>query len=349
MKRRPVLNLPEGLSVLGLGCWSFGGGDYWGERDQRDTDALVARALELGINFYDTAESYNGGASERALGVALAGQRPEILIGSKVSPDNAERGRLRQSLEASLERLGTDYLDLYMLHWPLTSQRPHVDPDSEELEGLLRLEDVVEAFERARTDGLIRSWGVSNFGIRQLRRLAELGVTPAVNQLAWSLVSRGAEREILPHCAEHGIGVLGYMSLMQGLFSDRIASISELAPQRRRTRHYASEAYGGHGRHGGPGCEAQLETLREAMRGIAADYGINMAQLAVAWSVQDPRLSSTLVGASRPEQLEATVAAAAVELSAETMAELARLSDPVLEAIGENIDYFRGEEARNSD
>src|SRR5208282_1318175 len=99
------------VSVLGVGTWPFGGGDYWGAQNQDDVDQVVHRALDLGINFFDTAEMYNNGASETSLGIALKGQRDRAIIGSKVTPANAAPDTMRKSCEQSLKRLGTDYID----------------------------------------------------------------------------------------------------------------------------------------------------------------------------------------------------------------------------------------------
>ena len=111
------------LSVLGLGCWSFGGGAYWGRCDQADADAVVRRAVELGITYFDVAEAYNNGRSEESLGIALKGvPREKVLIGSKVSPSHCYANTLPAYCDASLRRLGLDYLDLYMIHWPI---HPH--------------------------------------------------------------------------------------------------------------------------------------------------------------------------------------------------------------------------------
>jgi len=111
------------LSVIGLGCWSFGGGDYWGHQDQKDVDEVVHADFDKGINFFDTAEVYNDGRSEISLGNAIKGlQRNKLIIGSKVSPSNCYPGILEAHCDASLERLKTDYIDVYMIHWPI---HPH--------------------------------------------------------------------------------------------------------------------------------------------------------------------------------------------------------------------------------
>ena len=111
------------LPVLGMGCWAYGGGEYWGAQSQKDVDAVVRYAVDHGANFFDTAEAYNRGASEKSLGLALHGiPREKVLIGTKVSPSNVEPGTLIKHCDASLQRLQTDHIDLYMVHWPIT---PH--------------------------------------------------------------------------------------------------------------------------------------------------------------------------------------------------------------------------------
>ncbi len=109
------------LPSLGVGCWAFGGGEYWGPQSQGDVNEVVRAAVDQGCNFFDTAEAYNGGASEASLGVALEGiPREQVLIGTKISPSNMQPAQVREHCEASLRRLRTDYLDLYMVHWPIT-------------------------------------------------------------------------------------------------------------------------------------------------------------------------------------------------------------------------------------
>ena len=111
------------LSALGMGCWAFGGGDYWGQQSQADVDRTVRRALDLGINYFDSAEAYNEGRSEESLGKATLGlPRDRIVVGTKIGPNNTKPDVLCEHCEASLKRLGTDYIDLYMVHWPIV---PH--------------------------------------------------------------------------------------------------------------------------------------------------------------------------------------------------------------------------------
>src|SRR5690348_14272086 len=121
MKTRKLGNSDLYLSVLGMGCWQYGGGEYWGKQNQSDVNAVVHRAIDEGINFFDTAEVYNNGESEKSVGLAIRGKRNQVILGSKVSPNHAFPGMLTEHCNASLQRLNTDYIDLYMLHWPFNS------------------------------------------------------------------------------------------------------------------------------------------------------------------------------------------------------------------------------------
>ena len=156
------------ISVFGIGCWSYGGGDYWGPQAQKDVDAVAQAALDSGINFFDTAEGYNSGRSEEALGIALKGRRHEVIIGTKFGMRRADPVVLREKCETSLRRLQTDYIDIYMVHWPI--------PEGP-------VEEVFSTLKALQLEGKIRSIGVSNFGVQQLSEALETGVRLEVNEL----------------------------------------------------------------------------------------------------------------------------------------------------------------------
>lgn len=132
MKRHIIGTSGIEVSALGVGCWSYGGGSYWGTQAQQDVNDVVGLALDKGINYFDTAEVYNDGDSERSLGIALKGRRHEAVIGSKVSTSNVKPEVLRKHCEDSLRRLQTDYIDIYMLHWPINPKAiEHFSNDSD--------------------------------------------------------------------------------------------------------------------------------------------------------------------------------------------------------------------------
>ena len=153
------------LPALGVGCWAFGGGEYWGSQDQGDVDAVVHAAIDAGCNYFDSAEVYNNGASESSLGTALEGVRHRAIVGTKVSPSNCYAATLREHCEQSLRRLRTNYIDLYMVHWPIHPHSiRHFTNDEKVIGNPPRVEEAFDTLNRLRQEGKIRHIGVSNFG-----------------------------------------------------------------------------------------------------------------------------------------------------------------------------------------
>ncbi|SDZ40411.1 Aldo/keto reductase [Saccharopolyspora shandongensis] len=194
------LRLPGGqeLPVLGQGTWGMGE-----RRAQRAAEvAALQRGLDLGLGLIDTAEMYGSGGAEEVVGAAIAGRRDEVFLVSKVYPHNAGRRDAVAACERSLRRLGTDQLDLYLLHW----------------RGSTPLAETLDAFEQLRADGKIRHYGVSNFGPGDMSELfeSELGRRSATNQVLYNLTRRGIELDLLPWCREQELPVMAYSPIEQG-------------------------------------------------------------------------------------------------------------------------------------
>ena len=326
------------LPALGVGCWAFGGGGYWGAQSQTDVDAVVRAAIDHGGGFFDTAEAYNAGASERALGAALRGvPRDQVIVCTKVSPHHAAPAALVAHCEASLARLGLDYVDLYMVHWPITAQS--IRHFTREPIAMPSVSDAFAALDGLRRVGKIRHIGVSNFGRRQLDEALATGVPIVVNELPYSLLTRAIEREILPHCRARGVGVLGYMSLLQGVLSDRYVRLADLPEYRRRTRHFDARSTP-LSRHGTAGAEADTEATLHAIRGVARRLGLTTADLALKWACAGEGITSSLCGARNIAALEANLRAAAEPLAPDVIAELNVLTAPLLAALGPSFDYY---------
>jgi aryl-alcohol dehydrogenase-like predicted oxidoreductase len=326
------------LPVLGMGCWAYGGGEYWGAQNQQDVDAVVRYAVDQGANFFDTAEAYNQGESERSLGLALRGiPREKVLIGTKVSPSNAEPGRLVQHCEASLRRLGTGYIDIYMVHWPITAHSiRHFTSEN------IPMPSVPEAFatlERLRQAGKIRYIGVSNFGMAKLSEALETGVEIAINELPYSLLTRAIELEILPFCREKGIGVLGYMSLMQGVLADSYPTLEAVPLWQRRTRHFDSRR-SPQCRHGLPGAEPETTDALECIRAIAREHGMTMPEAALKWAFAGEGITSSLCGSRNLKELQLNLKAASEPLAPAIIAGLNRATQPLLDKLGPSFDYY---------
>lgn len=204
--------LPAGIDVpvLGQGTW------YMGEDRRRGPDEVAALrlGLDLGMSLIDTAEMYASGGAEEVVRDAIAGRRDEVFLVSKVLPSNASRQRTIAACEASLKRLGTDHIDLYLLHW----------------RGGVPLAETVEAFEALQADGKIGHWGVSNFDLDDMQELASVsdGSRVQTNQVLYNLESRGIEFDLLPASQQENIPVMAYSPIGQGAFAgdDRLTGIA---------------------------------------------------------------------------------------------------------------------------
>ena len=311
------------LSVMGIGCWAYGGGDYWGPQAQEDVDAVAQAALDHGINFFDTAEGYNEGRSEEAVGKALKGRRSEAVIASKISPNNTEPAVLREHCEASLRRLQTDYIDIYIVHWPITEHS---------------VEDAFATLTALKAEGKIRSIGVSNFGVQQLSEALATGVQIDVNQLCYNLLSRAIEVEILPLCRKQGISILGYMPLLQGILTGMYRTADEIPPVHARFRHFRGDRE--RAGHGEEGAEEEMFQALDGIRELAAVEGVPMSRLAIAWTIAKPGIICELVGTRNVSELQENLQVASLTLSPETIAQLDELTTPLLQKLGANADYF---------
>jgi myo-inositol catabolism protein IolS len=310
------------VSVLALGCWPFAGGRYWGEQDDNASIATVHAALDAGINFFDTAEGYEAGHSERVLGQALVGRREQAIIATKVSPNHLRPDEVIAACEGSLRALQTDYIDLYQIHWP-----NHGVP----------LADTVGALQQLKEQGKIRAIGVSNFAVQDLAEMVTLSEC-ATDQLPYSLLWRVIEREVQPLCVQHEVGIICYSPLAQGLLTGRYRSADEVPDGLARTRWYnKSRAMADHDE---PGCESEVFAAVEAVRTIAAEVGAPMATIALAWVKQQLAVTSFLVGARSPEELAWNLPAADLTLTDDVLARLAAATEPVKEKLGYNPDMW---------
>ena len=285
------------VSAIALGTWAFGGD--WGVADVDDARQSIRHALDLGINLFDTAQGYGFGVAERLLGEALlAGtNRADVFIatkgglrmdGDRVVRD-ASRQWLRAGVEDSLRALGTDYIDIYQVHWP----DPHTRP-----------EETAEALEELVREGKIRHAGVSNYDVVEMRQLGRFGRVETL-QPPYHMFRREIEETILPHTVEHDMGVLVYGPMAHGLLSGRMTDSTTFDSDDWRSK--SSDFTG--------------ETLRknvavvERLKGLADEMDLSLPQLAVAWTLAHPAVQVAIVGAHRAAQLDETASAGDVELS----------------------------------
>ena len=299
------------LTTVGLGTWAIGGGGWafgWGPQDDADSLAAIQRALDLGINWIDTAAVYGLGHSEEIVGKAIAGRRDEVILATKcgrvwdagqTTPYGLLKAEsVRREAEASLRRLNVEVIDLCQIHWP------NPDEDIEEAWGAIA--DLIR-------EGKVRYGGVSNFSVAQLKRIQAIHPVASL-QPPYSMLVRDVEDDLLPYCAANDIGVIVYSPMQAGLLTDRFTRqrVAQLPDDdwRKRNRHFQE-----------PQLSANLEFV-ERLRPIAERNGRTVAQLAIAWVLRRPEVTAAIIGARRPAQIEETAAAGGWVLSAEDMAEI---------------------------
>jgi aryl-alcohol dehydrogenase-like predicted oxidoreductase len=302
MNTRPLGNSDLHITPLGFGAWAVGGAWQfgWGQQDDNDSIGAIHRALDLGINWIDTAAVYGLGHSEEVVARALAGRakRPYVftkcgLVWDAQGNTTRSLASVRSELEASLRRLKTDVIDLYQVHWPPS--------DSSFEPGLVALAE-------AQQQGKIRYIGVSNFDVPLLQHARS--IAPIVSlQPPYSLIRREVEREILPYCQRAGLGVIVYSPMASGLLSgamtrERIANLP--ADDWRRRSSAFSE----------PNLSRNLAIVDE-LRELGSP-----GEVAIAWTLKHPAVTAAIVGARNAEQVDGWIGAATLQLSDAEMAEI---------------------------
>jgi aryl-alcohol dehydrogenase-like predicted oxidoreductase len=282
------------VSLAGLGCNNFGM-----TIDYEASEKVVRTALDAGINLFDTADCYAAGESETILGKALGSQRDEVVISTKFGVPmgqgplmgGASRRYVLQACEASLSRLGTDYIDILFLHTP--------DPDTP-------IGETLDAMNTLVDQGKVRYLGCSNLSGWQISdatwEAVSSGLRPFVTaQNEWSLLQRGVEAEVVPSCEHHGLGVMPYFPLASGALTGKYKRGQEFSKDSRYGR-AGAELFSEYYPH-----FVSDESLGKVERfeKIAADAGLSIVELALSWLASQPTVSSVIAGATRPEQVEA--------------------------------------------
>lgn len=310
------------VSVMALGCWPFAGGDVWGEQDDAVSIQTVHAALDAGITFFDTAEGYGSGRSERVLGEGLEGRRDEAVVATKVGGANLSPARISDACEESLRNLRTDVIDLYQIHWP-----NHEVP----------IEESWRALEDLKTQGKIRGLGVCNFAVQDMGDLLANGHCET-DQLPYNLLWRPIEHEIQPLCVENDVGLICYSSLAQGLLTGRYASPDDVPDGLSRSRLFSDDRP--LSKHGEEGCEVEAFEAIERVRHVADGLGESMAAVAFSWVWQQAGVTSLLVGSRSPEELALNLPSLDVHLEDDVIRILNEATQPVKDHLGANADMW---------
>ncbi len=305
MQTRQLGNSDLQITPVGFGAWAIGGGDWsfaWGAQDDNESVTAIHEALDLGVNWIDTAPVYGLGHSEEVVAKALAGRanRPYIFtkcgrvwdetrtIGKRLTAES-----IRAECEASLRRLGVDAIDLYQVHWP--------EPDEEVEEGWTELA-------RLQKEGKVRWIGVSNFSVSQMQRAGNIAPITSL-QPPYSMLRRDAEAEILPYAREHGIGVIAYSPMASGLLTgtwtkERHAALPE-DDWRKHKNPLFQEPMFSHG-----------VAVAEVLRDVGERHGASPAAVAIAWVLANSAVTAAIVGARKAGQYAEIAVAAGLRLTA---------------------------------
>lgn len=345
------------ISLVSLGCFAFGGGEFdcaspqihssptkssdlllvcttlikpadkptgahngkaftalhaecWGEADDDESIATVRAALDAGINVFDNAEMYGDGYAEAVLGRALSAvateyPRSSYYIFTKISEAFLEPSEIEAHLDASLARLQTDYIDLYQLHWHSRAAVRSEKYPGRRLAAEIPLDATLKELTRLRDLGKILHIGVCNFGPLDTAEAVASGVVVS-NQVCYNLAWRGVEETVLPLCRDGSMGVLAWSPLLQGILSGKFATVTDVPGGRARTRLFsnAGPTKRPFGRHGEAGHEEALFTALAQLRAVAERSGESLATLALAWVATRAGVTSILMGARNPAQVE---------------------------------------------
>ena len=325
MQQRKLGNTGLSVSAIGFGCWEMGNPEY-GSSNDNEMIAAVHRAIDLGVTLFDTAPNYGFGGSEEVLGRALGARRKDIILVSKVgitwdpvtytTKFDGRYSTIKRINEESLRRLGTDYLDLVLMHWP--------DPETP-------IEETMRALEELRTSGKALHVGVSNFSAYELR-VAQQFAPICANEVGYNLFDRRWEHEMFPTAQELGIGIMAYGPMAHGLLTGTLPRQNTFDERdwRRHGNIFGQRLFG-------PNLSQNLDVVDKLLT-VADRIGTSLPLLALAWVLCNPAVSVALAGCRSPREIEENVRALDVALDASTLAEI----DEVMKGAAGQTDVVPG-------
>jgi aryl-alcohol dehydrogenase-like predicted oxidoreductase len=297
------------VSAVGFGCWEMGNPEY-GHSEDDEMIAAVHRAIDLGVTLFDTAPNYGFGGSELVLGRALGARRSDIVLVSKVgitwdpvtktTKFDGRYSTIKQINEASLRRLGTDHLDLVLMHWP--------DPETP-------IAETMRALEELRTEGKALHVGVSNFSAYELRE-ARTHAPICANEVGYNMFDRRWEHEMFPTADDLGIGIMAYGPMAHGLLTGTMPRENTFDERdwRRHGNIFGQRLFG-------PNLNQNLDVVDNLLK-VADDIGASLPLLALAWVLRNPSVSVALAGCRNPREIEENVRALDVNLDADVLAKI---------------------------
>lgn len=295
------------ISTITFGCWELGGGPWEFTSDETNILA-IHHALDLGINVFDTAEGYGQGHSEEIVGIALEGKRQDVIISTKVSPNHLAPADFRKSVENSLRRLKTDYIDIYYVHWPNNE---------------IPLQDTLNEFNKLKEEKLIRAIGLSNFSIQQLQEGVQYAQIDVI-QPEYSLLHREIEKEIIPFCLDNSIGVMSYSSIAKGILTGAFHLYGKTLKEDdfRKTRRLFLPEH----------MEAETELL-QVMKEMADERKLAVSQIAITWLLHQESVTSAIIGTQSDKHMIENAKSTDVVLSEQEIQRLNQVSSRVLDKI----------------
>ncbi len=309
MHKRQLGKTDIEITPIGFGAWAIGGGDWsfgWGNQEDQDSIAAIKHALNMGINWIDTAAVYGLGRSEEVVGEAIKGrERPYIFTKcSLVWDENRKQGNslkadsIQRECEASLKRLGVDYIDLYQIHWP------NPEPDIEE--GWGKMADL-------KKQGKVRAIGVSNFNVEQMKRIQKIAPIDSL-QPPFSLVHPDVQNEILPFCEQENIGVIVYSPMTSGLLTGTMTKKRVQNMPDNDWRKKAADFQE-------PRLSRNLQ-LADLLNNIGFPHNVSAGVVAIAWTLQNSAVTGAIVGGRSQAQVDGILPAAEFHLSSSEQAEI---------------------------
>ena len=303
------------------GC--MGSSGVLGAQEVSDSIGALQSAYDIGLRFFDTAEMYGDGYSEQLINMALGSKRKDLIISSKVSPEHLSHDGIIEACNRSLRNLNTDYIDLYLLHWPSRE---------------IPLEESIETLKELQKEGKILKYGVSNFGELDLQDAMKLGELSA-EQVGYNLFQRAIEFSVLPLCKSNSIPVMCYSALMQGLLTGKYETLAEFPKERARTRLFDSKK-NSLIRHGESGCEDEASAVYLELKKISKESGIHMGELAIGWLKKQDGVGGIQISTRNAKQSLDLQRYMNVELDDDVLSALTLATESVKQKLGPNIDMW---------